>query len=300
MRKLLVVMLALVMGFGVWATPAWADDADVIKAYYNGTEIAFDQPPVIEEGRTLVPARAILETLGLELDYNAETGVVTAKNNEMVIILTIDSTVALVNDEEKVLDVPARIMSDRTMVPLRFISETMNMDVQWDEVTRTININSKVVEPEPVVTEDDFSGDNYLNFPTVLNYIKYAGLTADDYTVVTNGVDTLQYQFAFDATNEEQTELLVEYYNGLIAAEWNEVEVANDSQAFETAGLLMSFTPVEGENFMVFTIEKVAVDNTDDNNTDDQGKQETEATNTENTEDAGDDEESENTEDDQE
>ena len=51
--------------------------------------------------------------------------------------LSIDSTSADVNSENVAMDVPARLVNGKTMVPLRFLSEEMDYTVTWDEATRT-------------------------------------------------------------------------------------------------------------------------------------------------------------------
>ncbi|MDR2903327.1 MAG: copper amine oxidase N-terminal domain-containing protein, partial [Clostridiales bacterium] len=111
--------------------------------------LPFDQPPVIEEGRTLVPARPIFEALGLTLSFDEPTGKVTAENGETTIILTLGSTSVLVNGKETVIDVPAKILGGRTMVPLRFIAESMNLTVDWDESAQVIRLKDKVA-PTPL------------------------------------------------------------------------------------------------------------------------------------------------------
>lgn len=253
MRKLFVAMLTLVMGLAVWAAPAWADD--VIKANYNGTAIVFDQSPVIEEGRTLVPARAIFETLGLTVDYDPAVQVVKAYNDTYTIEMTIDGTTATVNGETKTLDVPAKILNDRTMVPIRFISESMGLEVAWDEATRTIEITSNVPEvPEvPAFVPDDFTGEYYKYFPTTLNFIKYADLQADGYTVVTNEEATLSYNFAINTEDTQLADTLQAYYNALTEAGW----VAEENvQSFVKDNVQLSFTAAD-ENTMTVLVKNI-------------------------------------------
>lgn len=99
---------------------------------YNGEKIAFDQIPVIENGRTLVPLRAIFEKLGAEVSWNDATKTVTAVKDGTAITLTIDSTSATKNGEAVTLDVPATIINGRTMVPVRFIADCFGVSVSWD------------------------------------------------------------------------------------------------------------------------------------------------------------------------
>ncbi len=104
----------------------------VLTVTYNGEKIYFDQLPVIENGRTLVPLRAIFETLGATVDWNGDTRTVTATKDDVSISLTIDNTTATKNGEAIQLDVPAKIVNGRTLVPVRFIADCFGVKVDWN------------------------------------------------------------------------------------------------------------------------------------------------------------------------
>ncbi|MDA8228813.1 MAG: copper amine oxidase N-terminal domain-containing protein [Desulfitobacterium hafniense] len=112
---------------------------DVIKVLLNGQELAFDVPPLSENDRILVPIRSIFEALGADVQWNSEAKMVTAVKNSIKIKLVIDG-IAYKNGEQVALDVPAKIIKDRTMVPLRFISEAIGCQVIWEESTHTVKI----------------------------------------------------------------------------------------------------------------------------------------------------------------
>ena len=97
--------------------------------------------PVIENSRTLLPIRAIMDAVGGESDWNAETRTVTCKYNGKEIKMVIDNSVAYVNGEEKTLDVAPKIMNDRTMLPVRFVIEGFGLNVEWDNDGRIVTIN---------------------------------------------------------------------------------------------------------------------------------------------------------------
>ena len=111
----------------------------------DGQLLRTDVPPVILDGRTMVPLRAIFEALDTEVEYDAATRTITGTSGDSVIQLTIDSTRATVNGEEVALDVPATIMEGRTLVPVRFIAESTGQEVGWEARTRTVLI--KTVQP---------------------------------------------------------------------------------------------------------------------------------------------------------
>lgn len=112
-----------------------------IKVMLNGSELSFDQPPIIKDDRTLVPLRAIFEAMGATVDWDEATHTVTSKRGSTTINLTIGSNVLYKNGVETYLDVPAQLVSDNTMVPVRAIAEAFGADVNWDGDTKTIYID---------------------------------------------------------------------------------------------------------------------------------------------------------------
>lgn len=102
------------------------------------TEVA----PVVENGRTLVPFRAIFEALGLRVDWNDELKTATAYNGSTNVAVKLDSRYGSINGELKELEASARIAQGRTLVPLRFISEAFGNEVRWDPKGRTVSIVS--------------------------------------------------------------------------------------------------------------------------------------------------------------
>jgi len=111
-----------------------------IKVSLNGAYIAFDQTPVIENNRTLVPMRAIFEAFGAEVLWDPKTKTVTGLLGGKIIKLVINDATAYVDGVRSTLDAPAKIIGGRTMVPVRFISESLDAEVEWIESPRTVVI----------------------------------------------------------------------------------------------------------------------------------------------------------------
>lgn len=141
---LIILCITLISSFGITAV------ADDIKLFVDGKAVVCDVPPVIRNDRTMVPARALLEALGAKVGWNAIKRQVIASYGSKRIILVIDSNVAYVDSVVKILDSVPIILNDRTLVPARFVSESLNFDVKWDDKTRTVHINTPVKEPEKV------------------------------------------------------------------------------------------------------------------------------------------------------
>lgn len=114
---------------------------DTISVLVNGVAISFDQPPVIQDGRTLVPLRAIFEALGAEVAWDGTTNTVAAARSGIGISLQIGANEMYKNGTAIAVDVPAQIMNGRTMVPVRVIAEAFGAEVQWDAQSRTVLIN---------------------------------------------------------------------------------------------------------------------------------------------------------------
>jgi len=114
-----------------------------IQILVNGVKVVADVPPVIVDDRTLVPVRAIFEALGATVEWVPETRTAKAVRGQDTIEIQIDNPVMLVNGAEVALDVPAKIIDDRTMVPARAIAESFNLNVNWDGATRTVIITNK-------------------------------------------------------------------------------------------------------------------------------------------------------------
>ena len=132
--------------------------AEEIVLEINGREIdELTMPPVLLNNYTLVPAREVFENLGAEVDWLPDSREVQIFHENTSVIITIDSTTALVNGEETDMDIPAKIINNKTMVPLRFVSQAIEKEVGWDGATRTASVKdnpiSVVTTAEPTTEE---------------------------------------------------------------------------------------------------------------------------------------------------
>jgi hypothetical protein len=107
----------------------------------NNVAIFFDSPPYIDSAnRTMVPVRAISEALGATVGWDDVSRVVTISSDDLTINLTIGDNTAIVNGMAELMDTVAVIRNDRTMVPVRFVSEFLGAVVDWDEDSLTVVI----------------------------------------------------------------------------------------------------------------------------------------------------------------
>jgi len=114
---------------------------DFYTIFVQGTPLACDVPPVVIDNRTLVPIRALTEKLGATVEYYQATQTAVIRLNGFVFQFQLNTRNVTVNGTAVVLDVPAKVFNNRTMVPLRFIAEYMNMDVGWFQSNLTITVD---------------------------------------------------------------------------------------------------------------------------------------------------------------
>lgn len=113
-----------------------------ISVFINGNKLSFDVSPVIQNGRTLVPMRALFEALGANVHWHEESQHAQGVAPGVVVDINIGEQTMHRNTVEVNLDVPAQIINDRTMIPLRVVSECFGMNVDWDGDNNNIYLTS--------------------------------------------------------------------------------------------------------------------------------------------------------------
>ena len=145
MKKILSFVTAAVVAASLIlsAIPASADDITIIV---DGQTIQTPTPAVIENDRTLVPLRAVSESMGFDIAWDGDTRGITITDGEVLFFMWIDRdhaymTSSMALDGYVVMETPPTIMNDYTMVPLRAISEMFGAEVNWAQDTRTVTVN---------------------------------------------------------------------------------------------------------------------------------------------------------------
>jgi hypothetical protein len=114
------------------------------QVFVNGVKPDFDVQPFVESGRTLVPFRALAETMGASVSWDDTTRTVTVLKGENEIKMVIGSSTATVNGNPHILDVQPKVVNGRTVIPLRFVGESLNATVGYDSATEIVKILPKV------------------------------------------------------------------------------------------------------------------------------------------------------------
>lgn len=155
MKKWLAITLIFCLAAAFTIPTDAVVSTDEIKVYVNAVQIDFpDKKPMINsDSRTLVPVRFVSQALGATVDWNGDAQRVSINNNGETITLEIGEKEAQAGGNIITLDTNADIINNRTMVPLRFVSECLGAEVQWNGNTREIYISTAMPEANLFVGE---------------------------------------------------------------------------------------------------------------------------------------------------
>jgi uncharacterized YkwD family protein len=113
---------------------------NISKASINQESFELEQPPVISNGRTLVPLRFFSEAMGARITWNAKDKSILFQDEARQVLLFVNQHKAVVNDQLIRLDVPPVITNGRTLVPVRLICEVLGYDVEWNDQSKAVTI----------------------------------------------------------------------------------------------------------------------------------------------------------------
>lgn len=153
MKKLFVILLLLVCVLMSFVSPALSTDG--VRVYVDNQLLQLEDPPLIQDGRTLVPMRAFFESLGASVDWEADTQTAVGTRGDVTVRIPIGSTRPTVNRRVVTIQVAAQIINGRTYIPLRFVGEAFGDDVQWDGAARSITITRKIADEADTREPDD-------------------------------------------------------------------------------------------------------------------------------------------------
>ena len=107
----------------------------------NGEKIHFDNAaPIIHDGRTYVPLRALMEIMGYTVTWEEKTGNITCEKDSRTLVLTPAGKITIDGDISPYEAIPINV-NGSNVVPARFIAESVNADVVWNEDMRTVEIS---------------------------------------------------------------------------------------------------------------------------------------------------------------
>lgn len=143
MRKFIALTITIVMVVLSSSVLAFAE-SNHISVKIDGSEINFPdvQPYLDDFSRTQVPIRFVGEALKAVIKWDEATRTATIAKENIEIKITVEKGYIIVNDNEVVMDTYARLEHNRLFVPLRYICNALNANIEWDSVNRTVEIIS--------------------------------------------------------------------------------------------------------------------------------------------------------------
>ncbi len=141
MRKVMALLVvALLSGLISIPVSAAANNYKKMGIEIDGKKLPIDAYSV--GGRTMVPLRAIFESLTAEVKWEQKTQTITAIKGSTTVILRINDVNATVNNKAFTLDVPPMLIDESTFVPVRFVSESLGAEVLFDAARQVVNVKT--------------------------------------------------------------------------------------------------------------------------------------------------------------
>ena len=130
---------------------------DEIAVKFNDEWMKFDVPPMLINDRTMVPMRAIFEALGCYVEWDEETETASGTRNGKKVSVTVGSNVGVIEGASVRIDQSAVLVNDRTLVPIRFVSEAFNAKVEWDNDNQIVIINAGIPANSYYIVDSSYS-----------------------------------------------------------------------------------------------------------------------------------------------
>lgn len=210
------------------------------RVFVDGNEVYYDQKPIIQNGRVLVPVRATFNALGADVYWWEDTREVEAHSTrgEILIMQIANSRASLQSGYDMFyynMDVPPQIINSRTLIPLRFVSEVLDAEVDWDSASQTVYIYTSAHIPDT-------------DYGVFTNVIKMG-------TWAHNNVN--YYELGYNLENAFYNATWDEYYENRFYTYENIVDFFAYIEADNTINIIFSVSS-DGKNFIV---EDVIVNN---------------------------------------
>ncbi|NCC81999.1 MAG: hypothetical protein EOM04_07000 [Clostridia bacterium] len=243
MKNKIIKLLSFILILLFFSVPAYS-----INVYIDGELQSFEG--TIVNDRTMVPMRGIFEKLGADVQWYYETQTVTGKKDNVSVTLRIGDPVAQIGSESYTLDAPPLIIDSRTMVPLRFISESLGSEVYWNGFTRSVEIFSDSFEK---LSPDNLSigmalaqAENILGTPKNIligpanTELRSYHNNYSDYYLVSYKDNQIHYIFTSQKGSEFDGEKIGETYKGI-----------NNNNIFSKGSLTATFSSSDDKKISI-------------------------------------------------
>lgn len=204
-KKTIAALLSTAILF---STAAFAEATP--EVYVDGAKVIFnDQQPIIENDRILIPARGVMEATGAKVSWHPKSSMVqiisydswdaaeVRIDSDILKLIRINDDLMSSTTTEYKLDVPAKLLNDRTLIPLKAVNDAFKYETKWDDETKTAYVNTTRQlptgknSPEIYLTADKENikkGDTVNVFLNVKNFDKSTADAEHKITGVTAGI----------------------------------------------------------------------------------------------------------------
>ena len=157
MRRLLSIALTFIMILSLYVAVCAEDLPEPIKIFVDNEPVATDTSPIVINGLTMVPARAIFEALGASVTWDQQLKTVTIVKSDRLIHIIIGNSHMAVNERVVKLDTPAILHNNRTLLSLSAVCEAFCCFVQWDDNTKTVHVYNEVFPEQKEIVAENIS-----------------------------------------------------------------------------------------------------------------------------------------------
>ena len=227
-----------------------------ITVTINDVKQAFDVNPIIENGRVMVPMRYVFEALGADMQWDQETQTVFAKKESKEIQVKIGSFFAKKNNDTILMDVKPRLVNGRTLVPLRFVSESLGAQVDWNPQTKAVTVSTAAVVADSKqnnTTEKPLTFNEALAMVLKQDYrLKSAKLTMERAEIVRDNIaDSYMYSIPSGPGNGYEDLQRLQGLQALLAQDANlrvsnkRIDLAKETIEFELESMFDEIIDLE-------------------------------------------------------
>lgn len=226
----------------------------------DGQQVKMNTLPIIDNGRTLVPIRGVLEAMGAKVTWDQSSKTVEAYYEGKLVSVSIDRFIAYVDGNEVLVEVPAKLVDGRTMVPIRFMAEAIGFDVSYSEgwiyLDKIENVKANNDELLLIAKEFEKGFNQGLN-KTKEDLDIICNIIYDERanTVIVSIIsDDLVKAFRYFAKNNESTSLIEDFINGMIIA-YNELLQLLDDYGYKV-NVLVQLVGAKDSNDVCIEVDK--------------------------------------------
>lgn len=211
-----------------------------VEVNVDGKFIGMDVSPIEDTNRLFIPIRA-LASLGLSYSWNATSKITTVQNkNGDYLKLTVNSKIAYKNEQRIEMEMPAKNKDGRVLVPVRFVTESLGYNVQYESIRNIVFITSKDYKFDASVLEQEdlqAARKAAISLPVTSDFKKLGFKTYKDHMYMFPGGKATTYIF-----HDEYTISVVEIKDGMATLAGQFVRDARGGDNIYWAGTVVEYS----------------------------------------------------------